>query len=42
MVNYLYDLDKIEVNHEAYATEGKITASRKVRNLASAARKDGA
>jgi malonyl-CoA decarboxylase len=39
MVNYLYDLDKIEENHEAYATEGKVTASRKVRNLAATARK---
>ena len=39
MVNYLYDLDKIEENHEAYAAEGKITASRKIRNLAAAARK---
>jgi len=42
MVNYLYDLDKIEVNHEAYASEGKIAASRKVRNLAATARKEGA
>lgn len=42
MVNYLYDLDKIEEYHEAYATEGKITVSRKVRNLAAAARKEGA
>jgi malonyl-CoA decarboxylase len=41
MVNYLYDLDKIEVNHEAYATEGQVTASRKVRNLATTARKGG-
>jgi malonyl-CoA decarboxylase len=39
MVNYLYDLDKIEENHEAYATEGKVTASRKLRNLAATARK---
>ncbi len=39
MVNYLYDLDKIEENHEAYAAEGKVTASRKVRNLAATARK---
>jgi malonyl-CoA decarboxylase len=39
MVNYRYDLDKIEENHEAYAGEGKVTASRKVRNLAAAARK---
>jgi malonyl-CoA decarboxylase len=41
MVNYLYDLDKIEENHEAYATTGKVTASRKVRNLAATARKEG-
>ena len=39
MVNYLYDLDKIEENHEAYVSDGKIAASRKVRNLAAAARK---
>ena len=39
MVNYLYNLDKIEENHEAYATSGKVTASRKVRNLAATARK---
>jgi len=39
MVNYHYDLDKIEENHEAYATTGKVTASRKVRNLAATARK---
>ena len=42
MVNYLYDLDKIEEHHEAYATEGKVTASRKIRNLAATARKGGA
>ncbi len=41
MVNYLYDLDKIEEHHEAYATEGKVTASRKIRNLAATARKGG-
>ena len=41
MVNYLYDLDRIEEHHEAYATEGKVTASRKVRNLAATARKGG-
>jgi malonyl-CoA decarboxylase len=39
MVNYLYDLDRIEENHEMYAAEGKVTASRKLRNLAAAARK---
>jgi malonyl-CoA decarboxylase len=41
MVNYLYDLDKIEENHEAYAGEGKVTASRMIRNLAATARKSG-
>jgi malonyl-CoA decarboxylase len=33
MVNYLYDLDKIEENHEAYFDEGKIAASRSVKRL---------
>ncbi|MEM1112459.1 MAG: malonyl-CoA decarboxylase [Pseudomonadota bacterium] len=33
MVNYLYDLDKIEVNHEAYFDEGKISASKAVTKL---------
>jgi len=42
MVNYLYDLDKIEEQHEAYAAGGKVTASRKIRNLAATARKGGA
>lgn len=27
MVNYLYDLDEIEANHEAYANHGRIAAS---------------
>ncbi len=31
MVNYLYDLDEIEANHEAYANEGVIAASKAVR-----------
>ena len=31
MVNYLYDLDKIELNHEAYAENGTIAASSAVR-----------
>ncbi len=39
MANYLYDLDRIEEYHEAYAAEGKVTASRKIRNLAATARK---
>jgi len=34
MVNYLYPLDKIESNHEAYADHGKINVSREVRNIA--------
>ena len=39
MANYLYDLDRIEEYHEAYAAVGKVTASRKIRNLAATARK---
>jgi malonyl-CoA decarboxylase len=31
MVNYLYDLKKIEKNHEAYVAKGRIAASRNVR-----------
>ena len=33
MVNYLYDLDQIEKNHEAFAAEGRIAASAAVRKL---------
>ncbi len=33
MVNYRYDLKEIEKNHEAYANEGTIAASRGVRSL---------
>ncbi len=33
MVNYLYRLDDIETNHEAYEREGKIAMSRGVRKL---------
>ena len=33
MVNYLYDLGKIEENHEAYFDEGVISASRAVTRL---------
>jgi malonyl-CoA decarboxylase len=33
MVNYRYDLKEIEKNHEAYANEGTIAASRSVRML---------
>ena len=36
MVNYLYDLDHIEANHEAYANRGEIAASPAVRRLAPA------
>ena len=33
MVSYLYDLKAIEQNHEAYAQQRKVTASRDVENL---------
>jgi malonyl-CoA decarboxylase len=33
MVNYLYDLDDIEKNHEAYANQGDVAASGAVRKL---------
>ncbi len=33
MVNYLYALDKIETNHEAYAEKGQIAASSSVRKM---------
>jgi malonyl-CoA decarboxylase len=33
MVNYLYDLDEIERNHEAYANRGEVIASAQVRKL---------
>ena len=33
MVNYLYRLDEIEENHEAYARDGRIAASHTVRRL---------
>ena len=33
MVNYLYDLNAIEDNHEAYANQGEIVASSQVRKL---------
>jgi len=32
MINYLYDLNKVEENHEAYTGTGKIKASAAVRN----------
>ena len=34
MVNYLYDLDHIEANHEAYANRGTVAASSAVRKMA--------
>jgi malonyl-CoA decarboxylase len=34
MVNYLYELEDVERNHEAYVNEGKITVSRRVESLA--------
>ncbi len=33
MVNYRYDLAEIERNHEAYAQDGTVAASRAVRSL---------
>jgi malonyl-CoA decarboxylase len=36
MVNYLYDLDHIEENHEAYANKSEVVASSAVRKLARA------
>jgi malonyl-CoA decarboxylase len=33
MVNYRYDLGEIERNHEAYAQDGTVAASRGVRAL---------
>ena len=33
MVNYLYRLDDIEKNHEAYANQGEIAASSAVKKL---------
>ena len=34
MVNYLYDLDHIEENHETFANRGEVVASAAVRKLA--------
>lgn len=36
MVNYLYDLSRIEENHEAYAERREVVASSAVRKLAEA------
>jgi len=38
MVNYLYELDEVERNHEAYVNEGRVTVSRRVETLARAVR----
>lgn len=40
MVNYLYDLEKIESNHESYIDRGRIPASRQVRSVLNATRPD--
>jgi malonyl-CoA decarboxylase len=37
MVNYLYDLDEIERNHEAFVNRGQIAASSAVKKLVPAA-----
>jgi len=34
MVNYLYRLDRVERNHEAYTGEGEVAASQAIRALA--------
>ena len=39
MVNYLYDLDDIEKNHEAYAEGRRVVASSAVRRLLRGARR---
>ena len=36
MVNYLYDLDRIEQNHEAFANRNEVAASATVKKLAPA------
>jgi malonyl-CoA decarboxylase len=41
MVNYRYDLKKIERHHEAYANDGTVAASRVVRSLLRSHRKAG-
>ncbi|MFQ5763707.1 MAG: malonyl-CoA decarboxylase [Rhodospirillales bacterium] len=33
MINYIYDLSRVEENHEAYTSTGKITASSAIRSL---------
>ena len=39
MVNYLYDLGRVEINHEQFAESGKVTASGAVEGLARKGRK---
>jgi malonyl-CoA decarboxylase len=34
MVNYIYDLDEVEANHEAFVGNGRIAASHAIRKLA--------
>ena len=41
MVNYLYDLEHIEANHEAYANRGEIAASPAVKRLVAAPARKG-
>ena len=40
MVNYLYDLEHIEKNHEAYATQRTVVAASAVSRLAKGAPRD--
>ena len=42
MVNYLYALDKIEENHEAYAEKGVVASSSTVRKMVPARALTGA
>jgi malonyl-CoA decarboxylase len=39
MVNYLYELDKVEARHESYQSAQEVATAREVRSLADAARK---
>lgn len=38
MVNYLYEIDEVERNHEDYVNQGKIAVSRRIESLARALR----
>ena len=42
MVNYLYDLDHIEANHEAFANRGEIAAAPAIKRLLAAVRPEAA